>query len=100
MIDQNGTIRWFDSLGINDILCYGGKNANLGELKKIASQSGFSVPDGFAISIRAFDDFISHNNLASKIIELLESTHKKNNDLSDKSKKIKSLFQNGLMPEN
>src|SRR5574340_775106 len=42
----------------------GGKNAGLGELKNYAR---LNVPEGFAVTTQAFDDFISYNNLAERI---------------------------------
>ena len=42
----------------------GGKNANLAELKNYLK---LNVPDGFAITTHAFDEFIRHNGLEVKI---------------------------------
>lgn len=42
----------------------GGKNANIAELKNNAK---LNVPEGFAITTRAFDEFIRHNRLEAKI---------------------------------
>ncbi len=42
----------------------GGKNANLGE---IHSQLHLPIPEGFAITIRGFATFLSHNNLFEEI---------------------------------
>ncbi len=45
----------------------GGKNANLAELKNYLK---LNVPDGFAVTTHAFDEFIRHNGLEVKIESL------------------------------
>ena len=42
----------------------GGKNASLGELKNYVR---LNVPDGFAVTTQAFDDFITYNKLVEQI---------------------------------
>ncbi|MEW6347842.1 MAG: PEP/pyruvate-binding domain-containing protein [Thermodesulfobacteriota bacterium] len=42
----------------------GGKNANLGEL---ANRVGLPVPEGFAITTRAYEFFLEHNRLVDEI---------------------------------
>jgi Pyruvate phosphate dikinase, AMP/ATP-binding domain len=44
-----------------DTACAGGKAATLGEL----STAGFPVPDGFVVTIAAFERFLAHNALVS-----------------------------------
>jgi pyruvate,water dikinase len=41
----------------------GGKNAHLGEALKI----GLPIPPGFAITTRAYADFLAHNDLVDEI---------------------------------
>jgi pyruvate,water dikinase len=45
----------------------GGKNANLGE---VLTRAGLPVPDGFAITTRAFDAVLAHNDLVDEINKL------------------------------
>jgi phosphohistidine swiveling domain-containing protein len=54
----------------------GGKGANLHKLIRY----GFSVPDGFVINTRAFDEFLKHNNLSSIIKKELSSVRVDNHD--------------------
>lgn len=51
-------------------LSAGNKNANLGELK---AQLSFPVPDGFAISVRAYQRFIEANQLTLQIDEFFRN---------------------------
>ncbi|BCB95712.1 phosphoenolpyruvate synthase [Dissulfurispira thermophila] len=60
----------------------GGKSANLAEIKNYLK---INVPDGFAITTRAFDEFIKHNGLNEKIESLVEGVVKESalNELQD-----------------
>src|ERR1700674_1670077 len=53
-----------ETLRMTDVARVGGKNASLGELISQLAASGVSVPGGFATTAQAFDDFLSHNQLA------------------------------------
>jgi pyruvate,water dikinase len=43
-------VLWFENVGSEDVLCVGGKGANLGEL----TRAGFPVPPGFVVSAGAY----------------------------------------------
>ncbi|MFZ9034945.1 MAG: phosphoenolpyruvate synthase [Francisellaceae bacterium] len=64
-------IRNFETIGIKDIDAVGGKNASLGEMIQHLSILGVNVPNGFATTAEAFDDFLSLNRLDQKIADLL-----------------------------
>ena len=49
----------------------GGKNYNLAELK---NGLGLPVPDGFALTGRAFSEFIRHNDLSAALLRLQEGS--------------------------
>ncbi len=49
-------IRWFDSLGLDDIPLVGGKTASLGELYRLLATAKVGMPNGFAITARAYRD--------------------------------------------
>ncbi|HEX8491535.1 MAG TPA: PEP/pyruvate-binding domain-containing protein [Pyrinomonadaceae bacterium] len=53
-----------------DIIAYGGKSANLGEVMN-ARLAGIVVPNGFAIPFYYYDQFIKENNLEEPIFEML-----------------------------
>ena len=63
---------WFEKLGMDDVPVVGGKNASLGEMISNLASAGISVPGGFATTAEAFRDFLSHNDLDSKINGLLQ----------------------------
>ncbi len=51
-------IRWFNQLGIQDVVLVGGKNASLGEMYRELSTLGIKVPNGFAITAQAYTENI------------------------------------------
>jgi pyruvate,water dikinase len=57
----------FDRLRMTDVDQVGGKNASLGEMISQLAASGVRVPGGFATTAAAFRDFLSHQDLSSRI---------------------------------
>ncbi|WP_420438276.1 phosphoenolpyruvate synthase [Candidatus Palauibacter sp.] len=49
----------FESIGLADLESVGGKNASLGEMISHLSAAGVDVPGGFAITARAYREFLS-----------------------------------------
>lgn len=47
-------IRFFDSIGSEDVPLVGGKNASLGEMYRKLSSQGVKIPNGFAITVQAY----------------------------------------------
>lgn len=60
---------FYDNITWNMSRDVGGKNSNLAEVKNYLK---LNVPEGFAITTRAFDEFIKHNRLEGKIESLGE----------------------------
>ena len=67
-------IRRFNELGIADVPMVGGKNASLGEMYRALSGEGVKVPNGFATTAQAYRDYLTHNNLESRISEARPSS--------------------------
>jgi len=66
-------IKKFSELGMSDLALVGGKNASLGEMFNQLTPKGILIPKGFAITVKAFQDFIAHNNLEHPISLLMKS---------------------------
>ena len=64
-------LRWLDELRMTDVADFGGKNASLGELLGNLSDKGVQVPGGLATSAEAFREFLSINNLTSRVASRL-----------------------------
>ncbi|MCV6638413.1 phosphoenolpyruvate synthase [Candidatus Albibeggiatoa sp. nov. NOAA] len=63
----------FASLTLGDVATVGGKNASLGEMVSHLNNLGVSVPNGFATTASAFNQFIQQNNLQQRIYDSLSS---------------------------
>ncbi len=65
-------VRWFESLGLQDVPLVGGKNASLGELyRKLAAQH-VQVPNGFALTVQAYYDALHDAGAWSLLHQLLD----------------------------
>ena len=51
-------IRKFNQLNISDVSLVGGKNASLGEMYSELSTSGINIPEGFAVTVHGYSDYI------------------------------------------
>ncbi len=69
-------IKMFREVGLRDVASVGGKNSSLGEMFNQLSDQGIKVPDGFATTASAFSYFISYNNLAKPLEELMQALDK------------------------
>ena len=63
----------FERVGIGDIEIIGGKNASLGEMIGGLSDAGLRVPGGFATTAQAYRDFLSQDELNTRIGALLST---------------------------
>jgi pyruvate,water dikinase len=63
----------FQQLGMHDVGKVGGKNASLGEMVSHLAAAGVKVPDGFATTADAFNDFLQQSGLKSQIDQQLKT---------------------------
>ncbi|MFH4894058.1 phosphoenolpyruvate synthase [Vibrio sp. Y42_MX_L11] len=68
---QKNTL-WFNGLSMDDVDKVGGKNASLGEMVSNLANAGVSVPNGFATTSYAFNQFLDHEGLDERIHQLLD----------------------------
>ncbi|HHF0502225.1 TPA: phosphoenolpyruvate synthase [Vibrio antiquarius] len=68
---QKNTL-WFNGLSMDDVDKVGGKNASLGEMVSNLANAGVSVPNGFATTSHAFNQFLDHEGLDERIHQLLD----------------------------
>ncbi|MDX1704973.1 phosphoenolpyruvate synthase [Pseudidiomarina sp.] len=83
-------VLWYDQLGMNDVSRVGGKNASLGEMISNLAGAGVEVPNGFATSAEAFNEFLDQSGVNDRIYALLDDLD--TNDvkaLADAGKKIR-----------
>ena len=93
-------IKWFDKITLKDINLVGGKNASLGQMYRNINKLGINIPYGFAVTTKAFDIFISYNNLQEQIDENLKELNKDYNlkNLKKRGMKIRQLILSGEFP--
>jgi len=65
-------ILFFDQLTMDKVSIVGGKNASLGEMIGSLSPRGIRVPDGFAITVEAYNEFLKFNAIASRLQSWLD----------------------------
>jgi pyruvate, water dikinase len=98
-------ILWFDEIGLQDLPLVGGKNASLGEMRKELSKSGVNVPNGFAVTVNAYNAFLERGivqewhdglgkrNVKENIEEILKGLDVGNiENLSDKGSRVRRLI--------
>lgn len=86
----------FKNLDKSDTELVGGKGANLAEI----SRAGFPVPDGFVVTVEAYDLFLQENDLIQKIYGILGSLDV--NDpaqLEQASRKIQKIILISKIPD-
>ena len=64
-------IKFFNEITMKDLPAVGGKNASLGEMISTLTQQGLRVPEGFAITVDGYWDFLNHNKLVPELKNLI-----------------------------
>lgn len=70
--DMQKNTLWFNGLSMDDVDKVGGKNASLGEMVSNLANVGVSVPNGFATTSYAFNQFLDYEGLDERIHQLLD----------------------------
>jgi len=93
-------ILWFKEVSTKDLLLVGGKNANLGEMRKELSSKGINVSDGFALTTRAYWHFLKFNKLDKKLKEIFKRFSPKSiKSLQETGKAARNLILKSKFPE-
>ena len=96
---ENKFILGLHEAGIRDIERVGGKNASLGEMIQHLSKLGIRIPSGFIITVDAYQDFISYNQLADKISSLIsEIDYESMESLRRAGLQIRNMIRNTKFP--
>lgn len=95
---EGSQLVWFRDCSYKNKHLVGGKCSSLGELHNIAKRIGFSIGDGFALSITLYDEFIENNHLEQVINESLDSIDIENiKDLEEKSALLREKITSAEM---
>ncbi len=91
-------IKWFNDIHIEDIPLVGGKNASLGEMYSALQPKGVRIPNGFAVTTKAFDEFLASDDLAKNIAALLGEIKPEDTvSLQTQGKRIRELIQGAAL---
>src|SRR3989344_9361962 len=89
-------VAFFNQIDKHDLPSVGGKGANLGEM----TQAGFPVPNGFAVTVAAYDLFLERSEISKKIQEILKVTDvNKSDELQKASIEIGKIVTGSEIPE-
>lgn len=93
-------IKKFEEISIKDVPVVGGKNASLGEMFSKLSSKGIPVPDGFATTAKAYERFLSYNNLQGPLADLMGHLDKKTfSNLATTGSRIRELISKAALPD-
>ncbi|MCJ7463517.1 MAG: phosphoenolpyruvate synthase [Thermoplasmata archaeon] len=95
----NEQLLWFEEITLKDLPKVGGKNASLGEMIRHLTSKGIKVPEGFAITTKAFAEFVDNSALEGKINAALEGLDPDNpSDVAERGKKVRKMFLESPFP--
>jgi len=100
-------ILWLNEISKEDVLLVGGKNASLGEMynrfAKIKNQKSkikINVPDGFALTTKAYWHFLEENKIDQKLKEVFKKFNPKSiKSLQETGKEARTLILKADFPE-
>src|ERR1051326_3270743 len=88
-----------NKVGINDVELVGGKNASLGEMLQHLSKIGINIPNGFVITVNAFNQFIEFNGLDKNLRDRISEIDYNNvESLRRAGLQVRSLIRNSKFP--
>lgn len=100
MDKKDKLILWFKELGIADVPLVGGKNAALGEMVSNLGAMGISVPNGFAITAKAYNYFLDKAGIREGIKKILSDLDTGNmRQLEKKGEQIRKLILKSNLPK-
>ena len=95
MTENYKLVAWLKDIRKKDISTVGGKAANLGEMF-----AKFPIPDGFVITVSAFQNFLESNKILDRINQLSEGIDFDNLKSTQAiSKKIEKIILNSKIPK-
>ncbi len=93
-------ILWLKETNYKDVPLVGGKNASLGEMYGELSKKGVNIPDGFALTTRAYWRFLKTNKIDKKLKEIFRGFNPKSiKSLQEVGKKARSSILKAEIPE-
>ena len=99
MFKKQKYILWFKQINSKDVALVGGKNASLGEMVRNLSKEGINIPDGFALTSKAFWYFLKKNKIDKELKNVFQKFNPKSLDsLIKTGKASRDLILNADIP--
>lgn len=93
-------IKWFNEISINDVPQVGGKNASLGEMFCELAGKGVKVPDGFAVTAKAYLHFIHSSRIGDSIRDILADLDTRVvANLAERGHAVRQTILNAALPD-
>lgn len=93
-------IKFFKELTIKNVPEVGGKNASLGEMYRKLSGQGVRVPNGFATTSLAYNEFLEKTGVKKEIKKILQGLDTKDvKDLAKRGAMVRKAILNVELPE-
>lgn len=93
-------VLWFGDVGIEDISLVGGKNASLGEMIRHLATKDVRIPNGFATTSYAYQEFIRSAGLEDRLRALFRDLVVEDVDqLREHGKKARALILESSFPD-
>jgi pyruvate, water dikinase len=97
---MNKFIKTFNRISSKDVAKVGGKNASLGEMMNNLSPLGVEVPDGFAVTVDAYAEFLATNALTPVLQNVLDQLDRQSlGNLAEIGEKCRGFVLNSKFPE-
>lgn len=78
MTKKRSYILWYKNISLKDVPLVGGKNASLGEMVKSLTKKGVRIPDGFALTTKAYWHFLKNNKIDKELKEVFRNFNPQN----------------------
>jgi pyruvate,water dikinase len=93
-------VKWFNEIGIEDVLEVGGKNASLGEMYQNLTAEQVRVPNGFAITATAYNTVLDTNGALEKLHAQLDDLDPDDvEQLQVRGKACRDIVYNCTLPD-
>jgi pyruvate, water dikinase len=91
---------WFQDLSIDDTPLVGGKNAALGEMYGSLTKLGINIPNGFALTAKAYWYFLDKAGIKNEIEEIFKDLdHNNLQELQKKGEKARQTILRASLPD-
>ncbi|MBP2029722.1 phosphoenolpyruvate synthase [Methanohalophilus levihalophilus] len=93
-------IRWFEEITIDDVPLVGGKNASLGEMYRELTDKDIKIPNGFAITAKAYWHVLDSADIVEELKATLDELDSANlSNLPEVGNKARHMILDASIPD-